>query len=90
MKTKFKELFSSGWDSFLKNTNIGGSYHTGEDFAWMNEIGMEYRKEDTEMFEVFQKLVLRGCFKTDGDYNVAKQTLLEITGINYEQEVDNL
>jgi len=49
-----------------------------------------YESVEKKMFEVFQKLVLRGCFKTDRDYNVAKQTLLEITGINYEQEVDNL
>ena len=37
--------------------------------------------------EVFVKLVVRGCFKTDRDYNVAKQTLLEMTGIDYEQEI---
>jgi hypothetical protein len=40
-----------------------------------------------EVHNLFQKLVVRGCFKTDRDYEIAKQTLLEMTGIDYEQEI---
>lgn len=36
---------------------------------------------------LFEKLVVRGCFKTDRDYKIAVQTLLELTGIDYEQEI---
>lgn len=37
---------------------------------------------------LFEKLVVRNCFKTDRDYKIAKLTLLEMTGINYEQEIN--
>ena len=48
-----------------------------------------YIEEDIleDVCELFKLLVVRGCFKTDRDYNIAKQTLLEITGIDYEQEI---
>ncbi len=37
--------------------------------------------------ELFEKLVIRNCFKTNRDYEIAKQTLLEMTGIAYEQKI---
>lgn len=43
--------------------------------------------ETEKIYNLFQKLVVRGCFKTDRDYEIAKQTLLEMTGIDYEQEI---
>lgn len=50
------------------------------------EQGAEWYYKKT--LEMFTKLVVRSCFKSDRDYKVAKQTLLEITGIDYENEVD--
>jgi len=41
-----------------------------------------------EIKKLFQKLVVRGCFRTDRDYKIAIQTLLELTGIDYEQEIN--
>lgn len=40
---KMKEAidkFNGGWDSFLKNTNIGNSYYNAENFAFMNEVSI--------------------------------------------------
>ena len=37
-----------------------------------------------QIYKLFEKLVVRGCFKSDRDYKIAKQTLLEQTEINYE------
>ena len=53
-----------------------------EDFI----AGGKWEKQNT--FQLFKKLVVRGCFKTDRDYKIAKQTLLEVTGIDYEEEID--
>ena len=37
---------------------------------------------------LFEKIVVRNCFKTDRDYKIAVKTLLELTGIDYEQEIN--
>lgn len=50
------------------------------------EIKVERLFSDKEIHQLFEKLVVRGVFKTDRDYEIAKQTLLELTGIDYEQE----
>ena len=39
----------------------------------------------SDVYKLFEKLVVRGCFKTDRDYDIAKKTLLEITGMDYEE-----
>ena len=39
----------------------------------------------SDVYTLFEKLVVRGCFKTDRDYDIAKKTLLEITGMDYEE-----
>ena len=48
---------------------------------------MEKEFSQEEVHNLFQRLVVRGCFKTDRDYKIAVQTLLELTGIDYEQEI---
>lgn len=48
---------------------------------------MEEKVTKEEVHALFQKLVVRGCFKTKRDYKIAKQTLLEMMSIDYEQEI---
>jgi len=40
-------------------------------------------------YELLKLLVVRGCFKTDRDYNIALKTFEEITGESYEELVDS-
>ena len=39
---------------------------------------------EEQVYKLFEKLVVRGVFKSDRDYKIAKQTLLEQTEINYD------
>ena len=52
-----------------------------------SENGIVIKVVKQQIHKLFEKLVVRGCFKTDRDYKIAKQTLLEMTGIDYEEEI---
>jgi len=39
---------------------------------------------EEQVYKLFEKLVVRGVFKSDRDYKIAKQTLLEQTEIDYD------
>lgn len=54
---------------------------------YLSEVAQEKTFKREEIQQLFEKLTVRGVFKTDRDYEVAKQTLLELTGIDYEQEI---
>lgn len=49
----------------------------------MENLNIDHTTE--EILLLFEKLVVRGVFKTDRDYKIAVQTLEEMTGINYEE-----
>jgi hypothetical protein len=76
-----QELYPTTIDSF---TDTGIDMSESERLIFIN--GANWEKQNT--FQLFKKLVVRGCFKTDRDYKIAKQTLLEVTGIDYEEEID--
>lgn len=52
-------------------------------YCW-EDMKVERTYSTEEIQQLFEKLVVRNCFKSDRDYNIAKQTLLELTGIDYE------
>lgn len=87
------KLYSKQYDSFCtwngiayKNDGkVPGAYFYELEKAKNNGFEPIFTAE--EVHELFQKLVVRGCFKTDRDYEVAKETLLEMTGIDYESEI---
>lgn len=66
----FKEKFKKGWTNFIGHTNIGASYHTGEDFAWMNEIGIASHKH----CELVEKLKY--------DISILGLSQEDLTGVN--------
>lgn len=54
-----------------------------------NTINIQIVKEiflREDILKLFEKMVVRGCLKTERDYKIAKETLQEMTGINYEEE----
>ena len=55
---------------------------------WLKEYPKEKVYVKKEVHQLFEKLVIRNVFKSDRDYEIAKKTLLELTGIDYEAEIN--
>lgn len=55
---------------------------------WLKECPQEKLYTREEVHQLFEKLVVRNTFKFDRDYEIAKKTLLELTGIDYEAEIN--
>jgi hypothetical protein len=58
------------------------------EYIWLKEVPPKKVYTEEEVHRLFEKLTVRNVFKTDRDYDIAKKTLLELTGIDYEAEIN--
>jgi hypothetical protein len=71
------------WETLISVLEVG--VECGHKFGKKSNVEQRFSADDVT--KLFQKLVVRGCFKTDRDYKIATQTLKEIINIDYEESL---